>query len=416
VNFTDAIFASLSFLSLALALWQWWVARRFPLHRRVTPSSPAPGISLLKPVKGCDETTADSLQSWFEQSYAGPVQILFGVTTAEDPACKTISDLIQRYPECDAQLVICSESLGTNGKVSTLIQLERLAKYEFILVSDADVRVPADFIANLIAPLTSADGEKIAEGQARDEISLVSCFYRLGNPTTMAMRWEAVAVNADFWSQVLQAASLGPLDFALGAALLVRRKLLTEIGGFHSLANYLADDYQLGYRLAEKGHRLALCPVVVECWSAPMNWRDVWQHQLRWARTIRVCQPLPYFFSILSNATFWPLLWLLSTLPGVSINTAQTTDYGYFQTSGTGVGIPGGMIVAIALLLTRIILAQNLQRRFTPGKNQISPFWLVPVKDLLQVALWLSAFLGNTVEWRGARMKLRRDGTLTAES
>ena len=226
------------------------------------------------------------------------------------------------------------------------------------------------------------------------------------------MRWEAIAINADFWSQVLQAASLKPLDFALGAAILVRRRALTEIGGFKSLTHCLADDYQLGHRLAEKGHRIALCPVVVECWDAPMNWRDVWHHQLRWARTIRACQPLSCFFTILANATFWPLLWLISELPGLSVKTAQITDYDFFETSGMVVAIPCGMIVAIALLLVRVVLAQNLQRRFTPERKWVSPFWLVPVKDLLQVALWLGAFMGNTVEWRGQRMKLRSDGTL----
>ena len=128
------------------------------------------------------------------------------------------------------------------------------------------------------------------------------------------MRCEAIAINADFWSQVLQAASLKPLDFALGAVMLTRRKLLAEIGGFTVLANCLADDYQLGHRIAQNGHRIALCPVVVECWHPPMNWYGVWKHQLRWARTIRVCQPVPYFFSILSNATLWPLLWLIALL------------------------------------------------------------------------------------------------------
>jgi ceramide glucosyltransferase len=392
VNYINAIFAGLALLSLALVIWQWWVTWRFPLHRRVAQPSSTPGVTLLKPVKGCDETTADSLQSWFEQNYSGPVQILFGVPTAADPSCKIISDLIQKKPGCDAQLVICSEALGTNGKVSKLLQLEGRAKYELFLVSDADVRVPTDFLANIITALNSPGGASAAESGARDQISLVSCFYRLANPTSTAMCWEAVAVNADFWSQVLQATSLGPLNFALGAALLVRRKALVDIGGFNSLANYLADDYQLGHRLAEKGHRLALCPVVVECWNAPMNWRDVWRHQLRWARTIRVCQPLPYFFSILSNATFWPLLWLMTSL------VLPVT----FCSS----------LAAVVCLLIRIVLAQNLQRRFTPDKDLVSPFWLVPVKDLLQVALWLAAFAGNTVEWRGLRMKLRGDGTV----
>jgi ceramide glucosyltransferase len=398
VNLTNAIFAGLAILSLALALWQWWVTLRFPLHRRIVKSSFAPAVTLLKPVKGCDETTADSLQSWFDQSYTGPVQILFGVHSAADPVCKIIPDLIQKNPGCDTQLVICGESLGTNGKVSTLIQLERLAKYELILVSDADVRVPRDFLANIVTSLAPSESEKAivpSPDRMKKEIGLVSCFYRLANPTTMSMRWEAVAINADFWSQVLQAASLGPLDFALGAAVLVRRQALAEIGGFNSLANYLADDYQLGHRLAQKGHRLALCPVVVECWNAPMNWHDVWEHQLRWARTIRVCQPLPYFFSILSNATIWPLLWLMIAL----ILPASLCS----------------SLAAVVCLLIRICLAQNLQRRFTPEKRLVSPSWLVPVKDLLQVALWLAAFLGNRVEWRGQRMKLRRDGTMTEQ-
>ena len=339
-----------------------------------------PALTVLKPLKGSDETTAASLESWFNQNYTGLTQILFGVADASDPVCAMVRELIEKNPGLDAQLVVCGESLGTNGKISTLIQLERLAKHELILISDADVRVPPDFLVNVVAPLRD------------DRTALVNCFYRLANPTTIAMRWEAVAINADFWSQVLQATSLKPLDFALGAAMLVRRQALAEIGGFNSLANCLADDYQLGHRIAENGHRLALCPVVVECWDAPMNWRAVWQHQLRWARTIRVCQPLPYFFSILSNATLWPLLWLV-----VSLISPAT---------------PGPALAAIACLLIRVCLAQNLQRRFTPERHWVSPFWLVPVKDLLQVALWLGAFMGNTVEWRGQRMKLHRDGTL----
>ncbi len=383
MNFPEAIFAALALLSLALTLWQWFAARRFLLHRRAADSTFAPALTLLKPLKGCDATTAASLQSWFRQDYAGPIQILFGVADAHDPVCPVVRELIEKNPGGDAQLVVCAESPGANGKVFTLIQLERLAKNELILVSDADVRVPPDLLANVVAPMR------------HDQTALVSCFYRLANPVTPAMQCEAIAVNADFWSQVLQAAMLRPLDFALGAVMLTRRKLLAEIGGFTVLANCLADDYQLGHRLAGKGHRLALCPVVVDCWDVPMNWRGVWRHQLRWARTIRVCQPVPYFFSILSNATLWPLLWLIASLVLSKIFCL--------------------LFFAAACLLIRILLAQNLQRRFTPERNLVSPFWLVPIKDLLQAAVWAGAFLGNTVEWRGQKMRLRRDGTLVAE-
>jgi len=392
VNFTNAIFAGFALLSQALLLWQWLATWRFPLHRRVAESPFAPDITVLKPVKGCDETTAASLQSWFDQTYTGRVQILFGVPTASDPAANIISDLLQKNSSRDARLVLCEEVLGTNGKVSTLIQLERLAKHEFILVSDADVRVPPDFLPNIIASLAASNVETTVmptRNRMRGEIGLVSCFYRLANPATAAMRWEAVAVNADFWSQVLQAASLGPLKFALGAAVLMRRKALADMGGFTCLANYLADDYQLGHRLAEKGHRLALCHVVVECWSAPMSWRDVWRHQLRWARTIRVCQPLPYFFSILSNPTLWPLLWF-ALVP-------NEFSAGFLAAS----------------LFIRALIIENLLHRFAQKPAGVWPI-LGPVKDLLQVALWLAAFLGNMVEWRGLRMKLHRDGTVTA--
>ena len=191
--------------------WQWLAARRFPLHQRVADAAYRPAITLLKPLKGGDATTTESLQSWFKQNYSGPIQILFGVADPGDPACELVRELIRLHPRHDAELVICRESLGTNAKVSTLIQLEALAKHPLILISDADVRAPADFLANIVVPL-------------RDEkTGLVNCFYRLANPASLAMRWEAIAINADFWSQVLQSISLKPLDFALGAAILIRR-------------------------------------------------------------------------------------------------------------------------------------------------------------------------------------------------
>jgi ceramide glucosyltransferase len=380
VNLLNEIFAALAFLSFALLLWQFFAAKKFPLHKKIADSNFSPPISILKPLKGCDETTVESLQSWFNQNYAGQIQILFGIADRNDPVCKIVEELLQKNSGCDAQLVVCTEILGANAKVSTLAQLEKSAKHDLILVSDADVRVPPDFLVNFVSPLCD------------EETGLVNCFYRLANPTTTAMQWEAIAINADFWSQVLQSQTLKPLDFALGAAILLRRKNLEEIGGFKSLSNCLADDYQLGNRISKNGLLIALCPIVVECWDSPMNWSEVWKHQLRWSRTIRVCQPLPYFFSILSNATLWPLLWLL-----VSFITMITFC------------VP---LTAITFILLRIVFAQNLQRRFTPERKLISPFWLMPVKDLLQAIVWFSAFVGNTVEWRGRKMKLRRDGTL----
>jgi ceramide glucosyltransferase len=376
LKFISAAFAVLSF---ELVLWQFFAARKFPLHIRIADPAFSPAVSVLKPLKGFDATTSASLESWFTLDYAGPVQILFGVAEADDPVCGVVRELIRKYPKADAQLLVCGETLGMNAKVSTLTQIERAAKHDLILVSDADVRVPPDFLGNMAAPLRDP------------EVALVNCFYRIANPETLAMQWEAVAINADFWSQVLQSQTLKPLDFALGAAILQRRKSLEQAGGFAAFADCLADDYQIGNQIAKNGGQIALCPVVVECWDAPMNWRDVWKHQLRWARTIRVCQPAPYFFSILSNGTLWPLLWLLDSLLRAKTLFA---------------------VAALALVAARVVIARSLQQRLNDGGQRPAPSWLVPVKDLMQAAIWAIAFCGNKIEWRGRKMRLRRDGNL----
>jgi len=373
---SNAILGSLALLSLALMLWQWAAAWRFPLHRRAASRSPAPGVTLLKPLKGCDEATEECLESWFRQEFNGRVQILFGVASGEDPVCAIVRRLCAAHGQSDAQLVVCGPLAGENAKVSQLAQLEKLARHDTLVVSDADVSVPPDFLDNVVAPLKEAN------------VGLVSCFYRVTDPTTLAMRWEAIAINADFWSQVLQSLSLKPMDFALGAVMATGRKQMDEIGGFGALVNSLADDYQLGNRIARRGYRLAVCPVVVECRSGAMGWKAVWNHQLRWARTIRVCQPLPYFFSILSNATLWPLLWL-------ALKPA-----------------PAAGAVAGVCLLVRMAAAFDLERRLSRTGAHLVYVWLAPVKDALQVVIWLLSFLGNRIEWRGIRMRLRRDGTL----
>jgi ceramide glucosyltransferase len=380
VHFLNVILAAPAVLSGALLVWQWLAARRFPLHQKSAPDTYAPAVSLLKSLKGCDETTRLSLQSWFRQQYAGPIEILFGVADGADPVCAVVRQLMAENPQVPARLIVCEKLAGVNAKVAKLAQLEKLAAHDLILISDADVRVPEDFLRHFTAALKD------------ENISLVNCFYRLANPVTLAMKWEAVAVNADFWSQVLQSRTLKPLDFALGAAILVRRSALDEIGGFASLADCLADDYQLGHRISRHGRGIALCPAVVECWDAPQGWRQIWKHQLRWARTIRVCQPAPYFFSILSNVTLWSLVWGAESLARLPAWEA---------------------IPAAALVLLRMLIARDLQRRLTPG-GLVSPLWLVPVKDVLQFGVWFAAFVGNTVEWRGRRMKVQNDGTLVA--
>ncbi len=387
------VLVGLAVLSFGIVVWQFLAARRFPLHHRVADHRDAPGITLLKPLKGCDQHTLECLESWMWQVYAGPVQVLFLVQDPADPVCELVRGLLARHPNRDARLCVFPDPVGVNAKVSKLAQAELLATHDLILVSDADVRVPSDFLANLVVPL-------------RDPaVGLVNGFYRLANPVTAAMRWEAVAANADFWSQVLQSRMLAPMDFALGAAMLVRRKALEQIGGFRSLADHLADDFQLGHRLAKAGWKIELSPVVVECLDAPSGWAAVWAHQVRWNRTIRVCRPAPYAASILSNGTLWPLLAAVAVW-----FTAAIPDPWAFRLLG----------LFAFFLLARSWMARSLAARLAaiPGRPPSTEGWVFAMavpRDLLGVAVWAAALFGDQVVWRGIRYRVGRDGRLTRE-
>ena len=369
------ILGGLALLSLALMIWQVYVAFRFPMHRRPEPAGFAPAVTILKPLKGCDAETRECLRSWLTQEYAGPVQVVFGVASADDPVCEIVRGLIEEHRSCAAQLLICPQRLGANAKVSQLLQMQREARHELICISDADVWAPADFLTSAVVPLRDA------------AVGLTHSLYRVQTEANFAMRWEACAVNVDFWSQVLQSASLKPVDFALGAAMLTTGRHLTEIGGFAGLVDHLADDYELGNRIARGGRRVALCPVVVECRSGRQSLSEVWAHQLRWARTIRVCQPFPFFASILSNASLWPLLW-------VAMSPARVSAIG-----------------ALICLFFRLQTAPHLEQRLA-GRKTASSRGMPVLKDLFQVAIWFLAFTGREVTWRGVRYRVETGGKL----
>lgn len=402
------VWAALAAASLASTLWQWLAARRFPLHRVLPPPTQSPGVTLLKPLKGADAFTEANLRSWLEQEYAGPVQVLFGVADPDDPAAAVVRRLLAQFPDRDASLVVCPERIGANAKVAQLVQLEARAKHGLLVVSDADVFAPSHLLNSLVALLEGADGGACGATNEPSPVGLVTCFYRMAEARTAPMRWEAVAVNADFWSQVLQGLSFRELDFALGAVMALRREDLQAIGGFRSLADYLADDFQLGQRIARSGRRVVLSPVVVESRSSPCGWRQVWRHQLRWARTIRVCQPLLYGLSLFGNATLWPLVWAVSGLARLCGGTSG-------MAGGNG---PGDCLAEMALIcapafwLARVLCARDLQGRLTLYRPRWTEAAWPLLKDLLSVGLWVAAFAGNRLEWRGEWYRVRRDGTL----
>ncbi len=389
---TVGIPAALAVVSFGIVAWQFIAAQRFPLHRRSPNPGFAPGITLLKPLKGCDPDHSERcLTSWLTQDYPGPVQYLFVVADAKDPVVPLVQRLIAGHPHRDAQLLVFPEPVGANAKVSKLAQAEGLITRELVLVSDADVLAPSDLLSQMVLPL-------------RDRgVALVHSFYRLANPSNTAMEWEATATNADFWSQVLQSRTLAPMDFALGASMLFRRSALEGIGGFRALADYLADDFQLGHRIVAAGGRIELTPVVVECLDAPTGWKAIWAHQVRWNRTIRVCRPAPYIASILANGTLWNALAAAVVWWHPALSSRER---------GSWLGLFMGLVIARSLMAQ--LLAQHLAA--VPGRASRGDsfvFGMAAAKDLLGAAVWAAAIFGNTVHWRGIDYSVDREGRLT---
>ena len=367
--------AVLAGASIALNLWQWWLGFRFPSRGGEVAVHFTPAISVLKPLKDCDAETERCLESWFQQEYPAGLQLLFGVASAQDPVCAVVEKLREKYPDRHAELILAHPVLGPNGKVSTLCHLSARARHEYLVISDADVFVEKKFLSQFLPAL-------------RDEsVGLVNCFYILANPTSLATRLEALAVNADFWSSVLQGISLGRMDFALGAVMAMRRCDLARIAGFERWVELLADDYQLGNEIAESGKQVIISPLRVECREENRGPRTVWRRQLRWARTLRVCRPAGYFFSVLGNGTLWPALAFAVGAPG------------------------GGWLLGIGLGV-RMLGALSNYRKLTGRAPPWVPF-LAPLKDLAQLAFWTLAFTGNKITWHNQRFRVNRGGKLT---
>ena len=360
------ILGVLACLSFALYAWQFFLGARFRFPYGSPPMS-FPGITILKPLKSCDSETEGCLRTWLEQDYFGPVQVLFGVASEDDPAVELVRNKLK------ADVIICPKSLGPNAKVSTLAQLEPLIQHELVIISDADVAVPRDLLRRLAGFFES------------ERPAVASCLYRLSGASNLPMRLEEFMTNSDFWSQVLQSLALKRMDFALGAAMMITRSELAKIGGFQALVDYLADDFQLGYRASGK---VALCPAVVECRSSAMTWRQIWAHQLRWARTIRVCQPVPFFFSILSNPTLWPLAWATAS---------------------------GTWMAATAMLVLRCIAGAWLERKLTK-RFRLSSLIIAPLSDFLRVVFWSLSFAGNRIYWGSRWFRVLRGGKLAPET
>jgi ceramide glucosyltransferase len=259
------------------------------------------GITVFKPVKGLEPETRECLESFLRQEYQ-PYQVLFGVACAHDPVMPLLMELKAEWePQVEVEVVVCPAALGENPKVSVLRQLEPYARYGRWVIADGDVKVGPDFLT------------RAAQALEEPGVGLVSCLYRAGPAYTLGSKLEALTISADFIPSVAVAEAVEGVRFALGAAMILRRQALEAIGGLAAVADFLADDYQLGWRLHQAGLKVGLWPYVVETVNPWMSFREYLRHQARWTRTYRVCRPGGYLaYGLTHTLAFCLVLWLVS--------------------------------------------------------------------------------------------------------
>ncbi len=352
----------------AYYLLVWIAALRW--QRRASPGAATPPLSLLKPMHGRDERLYDALRSHAVQDYP-EFEILFGVANAGDPAVEEIERLQREFPALPIRVIVVKTD-APNPKAFVLSQLAREARHPLLLVNDDDIRVEPGYFRSVAAAFGG------------DRVGLVTCIYR-AQAGSAATRLEALGIATEFAPSVLVARLLGVVGFALGATMALSSDTLRAIGGFEPLAAYLADDYQLGRRVTAAGYRVAFASAVVETGLGNGSWRDVWRHQVRWSRTIRVSGGAGYYGSVITQATVWAL---------VAFAGRQWW--------------PGALTLGLRLAAGWWTGARVLRDRYVTRR-----LWLVPVRDLFGCAVWLTGCWGSRVYWRGRKLRLSPDGRIT---
>jgi ceramide glucosyltransferase len=378
-----AVTTILNLAGLGYYLLALWSARAFQHQLRRALPDYQPGVSILKPVKGLDPEMYDSFVSHCVQQYEGPYEILFGVSSMADPAVAAIQKLKEEFPARTIQLVLCPELLGTNGKVSNLVQMLGSAQYDHILINDSDIKVSPQYLRRIMG---SFHQPKHRAGR----VGLVTALYRGKAQRSVGSRMEALGIATDFIAGVLTARQIEDgIRFGLGSTLAVSREALQAIGGLEPLVDYLADDYELGARVARSGFEVVLSGEVVETFLPEYRFGQFLAHQIRWGRSTRFSRKLGYTGMVFTYGLPWALFNLIAS---------------------------GASLSSIALfsitLLARVALALAVGVGVLDDRQVLRDLWLLPARDVVALGIWIWSFAGNTVAWRGQRFSLK-DGKMS---
>ncbi len=328
-------------------------------------------VTVLKPLCGAEPETYDCLRSFCDQDYPH-FQVIFGVSDPHDPVIAIVHRLQREFPDRDLRLHVDRTVHGTSRKVSNLINMMPSARHGYLVISDSDVRVARDYLAEVVAPL-------------RDRgVGIVTCAYRGLERRNLWSLLGAMYVNEWFAPSVRVAAMFGSRAFAFGATIAMRAEVLAAAGGFSAIANQLADDYRLGELTRRMGLRTVLSQVRVDTYVCQQSLPDLVRHELRWLRTIRALRPVGYGLSFVTMGIPVALM---------------------------GVWLSGGSraCVAAASITTACRLMIHISTRATRATPLLAA--LIAVRDTLTLVLWMWSFTSRRVQWREDSFRIRDDGS-----
>ena len=381
----EVVTALLTLAGLAYLVLALWGARSFAHYwrRRTIAGEFAPDVTILKPVKGVDPRMYAGLASHCRQQYAGRFEIIFGVSSLDDPAVAEIERLRLEFPACAICLVECRERLGTSGKVSNLVQMLREARYDYVIINDSDILVSSRYLT------------RVMECFSDPHVGMVTAAY-VGKTAekrpamTLWSRLEALGISTDFFPGVLAARWLeGGIRFGLGSTLAMSKVALARAGGLEPLVEYLADDYEMGERIFKAGYRVELCSEVVETTVPDYDFRGFRDHQLRWARSTRDSRKLGYLGLGITYALPWAMM------------TCVASGFALWSFS---------LLSVVAL--ARVAVALSVGVGVLGDGQVLRDLWLVPLRDFFGLGFWAWSFAGDTVVWRGEQFHLR-DGRIS---
>lgn len=356
------------------------LVRRFVALDRHEPRGEPP-VTILKPLCGAEPSLYENLLSFCKQKY-GRYQVVFGVRDADDAAIVIVRKLIADLPGQDLSLVVNPAVHGTNFKISNVMNMMPSATHDILIVADSDMCVSPDYLRHVVGSLQQPG------------IGLVTCLYT-GRPTPgFWSRLGAMFVNHVFLPAVLVGGVTGKRQDCFGATMALTRETLNAVGGFEMLKDHLADDHALGAAVARLGGKIALAPEIVGTIIHEPSARAMWSHELRWARTTRMIEPIAFAASILMYPMQLALVgWLLSLLGG------------HFTAAAVGV-----------LLFTTLCRAVNVRVVDHALKLPRTPFWMVPLRDVLSLGALVASYCVKTVKWRGRAFRVESNGHLKLES